>query len=113
MRSSTRTTWRADDPDISVAYAEALTLASEIASVSTAQPRTLIEQALKVDPQNQRGLWLLGIADYQDGNYDAAIANWNRLLAALPKDSTSRNRSEARSRAPKPQRDGKPLPAER
>lgn len=101
----------ANDPDVGVAYAEALTLAGESHQFD-AQARTLIEAALKADPKNQRGLWLLGIADYQARKFDAAIADWNRLLEQLPKDSTvaqSVNNQIARAEAA---RDGKPLPAE-
>ena len=74
------------DPDVAVAYAEAMTLAGESHRLE-GEARALIEAALKTDPKNQRGLWLLGIADYQDRKFDDAIARWNELLAQLPKDA--------------------------
>jgi cytochrome c-type biogenesis protein CcmH len=75
-----------DDNEVTVAYAEALALSTESRRVE-GEPRALIESVLKTTPDNQRGLWLLGISDYQRGQYDAAIADWNRLLAVLPKES--------------------------
>jgi len=101
----------ADDPDVGVAYAEALTLASESHQFD-AQARALIETALKADPKNQRGIWLLGIADYQAGKFDAAIADWNLLLAQLLKDSTIAQSVRSQIARAEAARDGKPLPAE-
>jgi cytochrome c-type biogenesis protein CcmH len=62
--------------------------------------------------KNQRGIWLLGIAEYQAGQFDAAIASWNRLLEQLPKDSSvaqSVKEPDARAEAT---RNGRPLPEE-
>ena len=42
---------------------------------------------LAVDPDHQRALWLIGISDYQQGQFAAAIDAWNRLLPNLPADS--------------------------
>ena len=75
-----------DDPDISVAYAEALALSTETRRIE-GEARQLLDAALKAAPENQRGLWLLGISEYQAKKYDSAIGTWQRLLALLPKDS--------------------------
>jgi len=75
-----------DDADVTVAYAEALALSSESRRIE-GEPRALIEGVLKKSPDNQRGLWLLGIGDYQQGQYDAAIAAWKHLIGVLPNDS--------------------------
>ena len=75
-----------DDADATVAYAEALALATQSRRIE-GEPRSLIEGVLKKTPDNQRGLWLLGIGDYQQGQYDAAIATWKHLIELLPKDS--------------------------
>lgn len=74
------------DPDATVAYAEVLALSSPSRSID-GEPRSLLEKALQAAPENQRGLWLLGISDYQAKKYDAAIATWKHLLAVLPKGS--------------------------
>lgn len=75
-----------DQPDVMIEYAEALTLTSATRQIE-GEPRTLIERALKIEPQNQRGLWLFGIGDYQQGKFASAVAIWNDLLALLPKNS--------------------------
>ena len=75
-----------DEPDVLVEYAEALALANPQHNIA-GEPQALLEKALKIDPQNQHGLWLSGIAESQKKNYPAAIAIWNRLLPLLPKDS--------------------------
>jgi cytochrome c-type biogenesis protein CcmH len=72
-----------DDAEVTVAYAEALALSTESHRVE-GEPRVLIEGVLKKAPDNQRGLWLLGISDYQQGKYDAAIASWKHLIDVLP-----------------------------
>ena len=99
------------DPDISIAYAESLTLAGESHRID-GEAKTLLDSAMKADPNNQRGLWLLGIGAYQAHDYANAIATWNRLLALLPADSTviaSLKTQIARAEA---ERDGRPLPEE-
>ncbi len=101
----------ADDADVTVDYAEALALASPDHRVQ-GESRALLDKTLKANPQNQRGLWLLGISESQAGNFDAAIAAWNRLLALLPANSdvaASIKKQIARAQAT---RDGKALPAE-
>jgi cytochrome c-type biogenesis protein CcmH len=100
-----------DNPDIAVAYAEALTLASESHQFDP-QARSMLETALKADPKNQRGVWLLGIADYQAGKFDAAIASWNRLLEQLPKDSSVAQSVKSQIARAEAARDGRPLPDE-
>jgi len=100
-----------DNPDIAVAYAEALTLSSESHQFD-AQARLMLESALKADPKNQRGIWLLGIADYQAGQFDAAIASWNRLLEQLPKDSSVAQSVKSQIARAEAARDGRPLPEE-
>ncbi len=47
----------------------------------------LIREALKVDPNNQKALWLGGTADFEAGNFSSAVANWERLLKLLPPNS--------------------------
>lgn len=45
--------------------------------------RARLEQALADDPQNARGLWLLGVSDFKAGNFSDAVATWNRLLSLI------------------------------
>jgi cytochrome c-type biogenesis protein CcmH len=75
-----------DDPDITVAYAQALALTGPTRRIE-GEPRALIEGVLKAAPDNNRALWLLGISEYQSAHYDAAIAAWKHLIAVAPQDS--------------------------
>jgi cytochrome c-type biogenesis protein CcmH len=43
---------------------------------------------VQADPGNQRGLWLLGISQFQHGDYTAAVASWRRLQPLLEPGST-------------------------
>ncbi len=81
------------------AYAHAMKLAPGSADImvawvgasSLAQPHHLIDgtmratlqQALDIEPHNQRGLWLMGISDYQTGHFGDAIRTWRQLEALL------------------------------
>jgi cytochrome c-type biogenesis protein CcmH len=99
-----------DDADVTVEYAQALALAAPDHRIR-GEPRALLEAALKIDPKNQRGLWLLGISDYQEEKYDSAIATWKTLQPLLAPDSdvarSVRNEiAEAEAR-----RDGREPPA--
>nr|WP_225737451.1 tetratricopeptide repeat protein [Dyella acidiphila] len=50
--------------------------------------RDLLQQAVKLEPDNQRGLWLLGISDYQQGSYADAAATWRILQPQLQPGSS-------------------------
>ncbi len=43
----------------------------------------LLERAALLQPDNQRGLWLLGIAQFQHDQFGYAAATWRRLLPLL------------------------------
>ena len=50
--------------------------------------RVLLDRAVQRDPQNQRALWLLGIASAQQGDDAQAVRHWQRLLTLLPAGSS-------------------------
>lgn len=100
-----------NDPDVTIAYAEVLALSTPERRIE-GEPRKLIETAMKNSPDNERGLWLLGISDYQQKKYDAAIAFWNRLLAVLPKDSKTIASVKQEIAKAEAARDGKAPPPE-
>ena len=75
-----------DNPAITVEYAQALAVAAPDHRIQ-GESRDLLEGVLKADPDNQRALWLLGISDYQAGDYDSAITRWNTLLPLLQANS--------------------------
>jgi cytochrome c-type biogenesis protein CcmH len=75
-----------NDPNIMVDYADALAMASGEQSLE-GKPMELIQQALTLDPNNQKGLWLAGTAAYEKGNFQQALDYWRKLYGLLPKDS--------------------------
>ena len=74
------------NPTIMIELAETRLFASGSPEIS-AQSRQLIESALEIDPQLQKGLWLLGMVVAQDGDEAQAIEIWQKLLTQL--DPTS------------------------
>lgn len=75
-----------DRPAIEIAYAEALALDSPERRID-GKPLEMIRHALQVEPDNQDGLWLLGMSDYQQGRYAEAIASWEKIRVQLGPDS--------------------------
>jgi cytochrome c-type biogenesis protein CcmH len=66
------------------------------------RPMELIEQALQLDPANEKALWLGGTAAYERQDYRQALAYWQRLYAMQPPGSQGalameRNIDEIRS----------------
>jgi cytochrome c-type biogenesis protein CcmH len=51
------------------------------------KPQQLIDQALKLDPDNLEALWLSGTAAYEAGRYAQAATTWSRLQKRLPPES--------------------------
>jgi cytochrome c-type biogenesis protein CcmH len=100
-----------NDPDITIAYAEVLALSSPDRRIE-GEPRRLIDTVMKTSPDNERGLWLLGISEYQQKKYDAAIALWNRLIGVLPKDSKTIASVKQEIAKAEAARDGKAPPPE-
>ncbi len=68
-----------DDPDVMVEFAEASALSSESKRLG-GESLLLIQRALGIEPEHQRGLWLLGISSMQAGVPSEAVAVWERLL---------------------------------
>jgi len=71
-----------DNPTIMVELAEAMLFTSGQAEVG-GEARQLIESALAIDPNQQRGLWIMGMASAQEGANEQAVAYWSRLLEQL------------------------------
>ena len=70
------------NPMIMVELAETMLFTSGKQQVN-AEIRQLIESALAIDPNQQKGLWIMGMASAQDGDDTQAIAYWKRLLEQL------------------------------
>ena len=74
-----------DDPDVMADYAQTLVMVS--GKDFSGEPRQLLDRALSIQPENQRALWLRGIAEFQATEYAASIATWTHLLGLLPPGS--------------------------
>ena len=65
-----------------VGWAEADSLLREDHRIE-GRAQELLERAVKIDPQSQRGLWLLGISQFQHDEYAKAAATWRQLQPQL------------------------------
>lgn len=70
------------NPLVMVELAETILFASGEPRVSP-EARQLLKSALAIDPQHQKGLWLMGMAYAQDGDDAQAITIWQSLLGQL------------------------------
>ena len=74
--------------EIIASYADALAMAHD--GDFSGRPLALIEQALALEPDLDHALWLAGLAAVQQGEPDAALDYWQRLLAQIPPDDEAR-----------------------
>jgi cytochrome c-type biogenesis protein CcmH len=74
-----------DDPELLAEYADVLVGAAN--GSFKGKPLQLIQQALKLDPNNLLALWLSGTAAFTSGNYSSAAETWGRLAKLLPPGS--------------------------
>jgi cytochrome c-type biogenesis protein CcmH len=74
-----------DDPSVLSLLAEALSRAAD--GQVTVPARDLIDTVLATDPDEPRALFLLGLAAFQDGDYQAAVTRWQRLLSISTADA--------------------------
>jgi len=71
-----------NQPELLADFAEVLSLTA--GSSMAGRPIELIKEALRLDPNNIKALWLAGIAAYQAGERNAALTVWQKLAALLP-----------------------------
>ena len=73
-----------DDPEVLVGYADALTMLEEGALNDRAI--TLLDRALKINPEQPQALWLAGMAAEARGDLPGALEHWHRLKPGLHAD---------------------------
>ena len=71
-----------DNPAIMVDLAETMLFTSGQPTLG-GEARQLIESALAIDPNQQKALWIMGMAWAQDGDDAQAIDYWTRLQSQL------------------------------
>ena len=74
-----------DDPSVLSLLAEALSRAAD--GQVTVPARDLIDTVLATDPDEPRALFISGLAAFQDGDYQAAVTRWQRLLSISTADA--------------------------
>lgn len=74
-----------NDPQLLVDYADAISVVNghELGG----KPDTLIQQALDLDPSNEKALLLAATSEFDNKNYKKAIGYWMHLQEVLPFDS--------------------------
>lgn len=70
-----------DDPQLLTRYAESLMLSVE----GGVPPKVseLVERALELDPDNSSAVWMSGVVAFQNGEFERAGKQWQRVLAQL------------------------------
>lgn len=72
----------------------------------------LIKRAIQADPNNQKALWLAGTAEFEAGNFTAAVGYWERLLKLLPPGSEVANTMASNIEEARGLASGRPVPAQ-
>lgn len=75
----------ARDAQLLADHADALAMAGD--RTLTGKPASLIDEALKLDPDNDKALMLAGSAAFERREYAAAIRHWERAAAHNPPDT--------------------------
>ncbi|MBI1196027.1 MAG: c-type cytochrome biogenesis protein CcmI [Gammaproteobacteria bacterium] len=73
------------DPQLLADLADSLAMTS--GESLQGRPTELILQALAIDPNNQKALWLAGTAAYEASDYAQALKYWRKLYQMLPQGS--------------------------
>ena len=72
------------NPDVLVSYGEAKGFAAN--NTFDESSMQLFTKALKIDPNNERGLWYAGLTSYQLGDYPTSVNYLETLLQNVPND---------------------------
>ncbi|HUI18774.1 MAG TPA: tetratricopeptide repeat protein, partial [Alphaproteobacteria bacterium] len=71
------------DPDVLVAYGNALLAQGNSSDDPPAKATEVMRQVLAIDSARREALWVVGLADAAQGDKETAAALWGRLLAEL------------------------------
>ena len=73
------------DASLLADYAGTLAMSTE--TRMQGKPTRLIEQALKLDPNSEKALYLAGTAAFDQKNFGGAVKHWEKMLGLMPSDS--------------------------
>lgn len=71
-----------DNPAVMVELAETRIFVSANGRIDESSV-AMLERAVELEPESQKGLWLLGIAAAQEGDLARAVSRWESLLGLL------------------------------
>lgn len=74
-----------EDPDVMIEYAEAQALATPRRRID-GENLELLTRAVALQPDHQRGIWLLGVAAMQNGRPKEAVERWESLRQLISSD---------------------------
>lgn len=74
-----------DDARLYADYADTLGMAQ--GKTLAGKPEKLLEQALRIDPNSLKALALSGSAAFEHGDFQRAVASWEKLMELAPADS--------------------------
>jgi len=74
-----------NDAGLLADYADALAMAR--GRKLAGEPLAIARRALAIDPEHVKALALAGSAEFEQGNYGAAVGYWERILKVVPPDS--------------------------
>ena len=86
-------TLNGDDAEVLVRYADALAMLQ--GGTRSERVVTLLDRALKIDPDQPQALWLAGMAAEARGDLPGALEHWHRLKPALHADSRAQSELQA------------------
>ena len=75
------------EPSIMFRYADIMSMANN--GRFKGKPTELIDEALRLDPTNNNGLWLAGLAAIQHGDIKKALKHWQQLHGQFEDESES------------------------
>jgi cytochrome c-type biogenesis protein CcmH len=96
------------DAQLLADYADAL--AMNQGQTLEGEPMRIVEQALKVDPNNLKALALAGTAAFDGKNYKLAIGYWEKAIKLSPPDSEFTQSLQSSLNEAQALASGKPLP---
>lgn len=71
-------------PDASLLADYAGTLAMSTETRMQGKPTQLVQQALKLDPNSEKALYLAGTAEFDQKNFTGAVGYWEKMLRLMP-----------------------------
>ena len=74
-------------PDASLLADYAGTLAMSTETRMQGKPTRLVEQALKLDPNSQKALYLAGTSEFDQKNFAGAVKHWEKMLSLMPPEA--------------------------